>query len=330
MNQATKRKSSFFGTFLALLLLAASIWAFFNRQFLIDQFTVWQFKPTDEVIDIANRASMNDTGKFFYLAARPTLDATNNFNNECRRREQGSAILGCYKDGRIYLYDIDDERLTGIKEVTAAHEMLHAVYERLPNSQRSKLEQLLKVEEAKINDKDFAERMDYYRRNQPGQHYNELHSIIGTEVADISQELEDHYKKYFTNRQAVVNLHSGYSDKFAGLRRGADQLKARLEALSAEINTASLHYNSDVSQLNQQIASFNRRANDGDFSSQSEFKELRDKLVSRSNQLNKNRDKINSLMSEYESVRIQYNNIVDESNELQQALDSSLAPAPSI
>ena len=35
-----------------------------------------------------------------------------------------------------YIYNVNDERLNGLKEVTAAHEMLHAAYERLPESDK--------------------------------------------------------------------------------------------------------------------------------------------------------------------------------------------------
>lgn len=53
---------------------------------------------------------------------------------------------------------------------------------------------MLEKEYRKNSDAEFSKRMDYYKRNQPGEEYNELHSIIGTEFADISPQLEDYYK----------------------------------------------------------------------------------------------------------------------------------------
>lgn len=332
MNQVKNRsrKLSFFGAIFSLLIIGGVIWAVFNRQYIIDQSTVWSYKPSDEVSKIADDVGMSDLGKFYYYASRPKLDSTSNFNEECQRKEQGNAILGCYKDGRIYIYDIDDQRLDGVKEVTAAHEMLHAAYDRLSESEKNRIDYLLGQEASKVSDESFTERMEYYSRNQPGQHYNELHSIIGTEFSDIAPELEEYYKKYFNNRQKVVSLHGKYSGKFDELRQGTDTLKSQLEALSVKINNASQDYNNAVASLNSDISNFNSRAQSGDFSSQSEFDNERAALVGRMSKLKQDRANIDNLISQYETKRIEYNKLVDESNSLQQAMDSSLAPAPSM
>ncbi len=332
MNQvrSRSRKLSFFGASISLLIIGGVVWGIFNRQYIIDQSTVWSYKPSDEVSKIADDVGMSDLGKFYYYASRPKLDSTSNFNEECQRKEQGNAILGCYKDGRIYIYDIDDQRLDGVKEVTAAHEMLHAAYDRLSESEKNRIDYLLGQEASKVSDESFTERMEYYSRNQPGQHYNELHSIIGTEFSDITPELEEYYKKYFNDRQKVVSLHGKYSGKFDELRQGTDSLKSQLEALSVKINNASQAYNNAVASLNSDISNFNSRAQSGDFSSQSEFDNERAALVGRMSKLKQDRANIDNLISQYETKRIEYNKLVDESNSLQQAMDSSLAPAPSM
>lgn len=330
MNQMRSHKSLLLAVINLCIIVCVVAAAILNRQYIIDKYNAWEFKPSPEIAQIANDVGLNENGRFYYFASRPELDFAKEFNGECRSREQGNAILGCYKNQRIYIYNVNDERLNGLKEVTAAHEMLHAAYERLPESDKKAVNTLLEKEYSKNSDADFSKRMDYYKRNQPGEEYNELHSIIGTEFADISPQLEDYYKRYFNNRSQVVALHSKYSDKFKELKQGSSRLRKELENLSISINNASLKYNRDISNLNSEINNFNSRAKNGDFSSQEDFLNERRYLIKSTHKLEQDRANINRYIGQYESKRIEYNKLVDESNSMYKAMDSTLAPAPSI
>lgn len=330
MNQMRSHKSLLLAVINLCIIACVIAVAILNRQYIIDKYNAWEFKPSPEIAQIANDVGLNENGRFYYFASRPELDFAKEFNGECRSREQGNAILGCYKNQRIYIYNVNDERLNGLKEVTAAHEMLHAAYERLPESDKKAVNALLEKEYRKNSDAEFSKRMDYYKRNQPGEEYNELHSIIGTEFADISPQLEDYYKRYFNNRSQVVALHSKYSDKFKELKQGSASLRKELENLSISINNASLKYNKDISNLNSKINTFNSRAKNGDFSSQEDFLNERRYLIKSMRKLEQDRANINRYISQYESKRIEYNKLVDESNSMYKAMDSTLAPAPSI
>lgn len=330
MNQMRSHKSLLLAVINLCIIACVVAVAILNRQYIIDKYNAWEFKPSPEIAQIANDVGLNENGRFYYFASRPELDFAKEFNGECRSREQGNAILGCYKNQRIYIYNVNDERLNGLKEVTAAHEMLHAAYERLPESDKKAVNTLLEKEYRKNSDAEFSKRMDYYKRNQPGEEYNELHSIIGTEFADISPQLEDYYKRYFNNRSQVVALHSKYSDKFKELKRGSASLRKELENLSININNASLKYNKDISNLNSEINNFNSRAKNGDFSSQEDFLNERRYLIKSTRKLEQDRANINRYIGQYESKRIEYNKLVDESNSMYKAMDSTLAPAPSI
>lgn len=330
MNQMRSHKSLLLAVINLCIIVCVVAAAILNRQYIIDKYNAWEFKPSPEIAQIANDVGLNENGRFYYFASRPELDFAKEFNGECRSREQGNAILGCYKNQRIYIYNVNDERLNGLKEVTAAHEMLHAAYERLSESDKKAVNTLLEKEYRKNSDAEFSKRMDYYKRNQPGEEYNELHSIIGTEFADISPQLEDYYKRYFNNRSQVVALHSKYSDKFKELKQSSASLRKELENLSISINNASLKYNKDISNLNSEINTFNSRAKNGDFSSQEDFLNERSYLIKSTRKLEQDRANINRYIGQYESKRIEYNKLVDESNSMYKAMDSTLAPAPSI
>jgi hypothetical protein len=314
-----------------LISLAMTLVLLGNRQLILDNVSAWQYQPTNEIAGFVDRTAMNNTGEFLFYASRPSLEGTQAFNDKCARHEKSTAILGCYDSSRIYIYDVPNPKLDGIREVTAAHEMLHAAYLRMGDVERKTVDALVEAEYAKLsNDSNFSERMAFYARTEPGERDNELHSIIGTEVSSISSALEAHYRKYFTDRSKVVALHTQYASIFAELQLRSEELSTQLTALSTSIEKNTANYNKEVSQLNQDIASFNARANSSGFSSQAEFNTERTRLVSRAAALEDMRAGISSERDAYNRLREELVIIASESEALNQSIDSSLAPAPSL
>lgn len=319
------------GLVIAIISIAITAVLLVNRQFIIDQVHAWQYQPSSEIAAFADRTAMSDRGTFLFYASRPSLEDTQVFNEKCARVEQSAAILGCYDGQYIYIYDISNPKLDGIREVTSAHEMLHAAYQRLDEAARRKVDALLEIEYAKLkNSTDFSERMDFYARTEPGERNNELHSIIGTEVASIGAELEAYYDDYFDNRSIVVQLHQQYATVFDELQTRSQEISNRLSALADAIEGASARYNAGVNQLNQDIARFNARTNNGDFTSQAQFDQERAALVARANELDSLRAAIDQDSQEYEALRQELMAVASESEALNKSIDSSLAPAPSL
>jgi hypothetical protein len=330
-NNQHRRRSSLGSLIVLIILVVLSVLLWLNHQYIVDSINFWRYQPTSDVATIASKADLSDSGKFMFYASEPSVDEKAAFNQECERKESGTAILGCYVNQRIYLYNVTDTRLDGIEEVTAAHEMLHAVYERMSQSEKNSVDTLVEAEYQKLKtNPDYAERMAFYDRTEPGERDNELHSIIGTEVASISPALEAHYAKYFQNRSVVVGLYSSYNSAFTSLANQAKTISAKLDSINAQIKSTSDQYNADVKTLNNDITDFNGRAAGGSFSSQSEFNSERADLLTRANTVSDERDSINTLIDQYNSLRDQYNNIVTQSNALYDSIDSSLAPAPKV
>ena len=300
-----------------------------NRQRILDQITVWQYQPTAEVSGLVDRAGMNSEGKFYYLASQPKLDSSSDFNSECDRVENVTSILGCYSNSRIYIYNVTDLQLDGIREVTATHEALHAIYDRMSDDEKKQVDVLIEAEYKKLStDNDFADLMSYYAKAEPGQRDNELHSIIGTEVQTISLELEAYYDKYFTNRQEVVALNAKYGSVFKSLKDQANVLAAKLDTLSAYITTKSAEYNADVQAINNDIAAFNVRATKGDFTSQAQFNSQRAVLTKRLTDAQALRTSIDESIAQYTEMLGEYNSLATQSQKLYSVIDSTLAPAP--
>jgi hypothetical protein len=89
----------------------------------------------------------------------------------------------------------------------------------------------LEREYAALNDPALTQRMSEYAQTEPGQEDNELHSILGTEVASLPSDLEKHYSQYFTQRSAIVAAHAAYEQVFS--QQGA-QLQSELSQIRSE------------------------------------------------------------------------------------------------
>ncbi|MBC7869059.1 hypothetical protein H7X69_02685 [Candidatus Saccharibacteria bacterium] len=295
--------------------------------------SVWRYQPSSAVASIYDRSGMSDKGKFYFYTGSPVVISAAEFNTSCQKQEEKSAILGCFSMGRIYIRDITNNQLDGIEEVTAAHETLHAVWDRMSESERKSIGELLEVEYKKINNPSLTERMAYYDRNEPGEHFNELHSIIGTEFADIDSKLEAYYSKYFSNRNKVVALHGGYQQLFDSVQAKADTLLAELNTLAADLKSSIEQYNNNVADINTQSNHLKDSFNSIDRTSTAEvnrFNTTRQALVLRINQIETLRSTVNLKSETYNTKLTQYNQLVIQSNELTQSLDGTLVPPPSI
>jgi hypothetical protein len=314
-----------------ILLLVIPAVVLLNLQNIIDKFTVLNFEPTAAVEQLSERSQFTDRGEFLFFASQPVLDGTQTFNDICRQnKEYKISILGCYADKKIYIYDIDDERLDGVREVTAAHEMLHAAYDRLSTGDRDRIGRLLKVEYDKHSSDELVERIKYYEENQPGQFYNELHSIIGTEFAEISDDLEEYYSTYFADRTTIVALYQQYRGTLKGFQNTLDRLSAEMTAQRELVTEFTKEYSSDVNSLNNDIELFNSRAQSGYYSSQSQFHRDRQSLVSRSSALSVKQRQITVLIGEYNEKVKEYSAYSVIVNDLHESIDSTIAPPPSL
>lgn len=331
-----KRRSNWRGAVLAgalsLLVVVSVIWVVLNRQFVVDQISYSTYSPSADIAKIADRVGFSDKGQFLFYTTWPSLDGADIFNENCPRQEIGSPIIGCYHTGNIYIYDINDQDLDGIEEVTAAHEMLHAAWDRLGSSEKKRLAILLEDEYKKVNNNDLRKRMDYYARNEPDQMTNELHSIVATEVRSISSELEEYYAQYFKDRTKVLDLYDGYYSVFNQLYKKSEVLYSTLVSFGNDIDTRSKQYRQDVSRLSADIDSFNTRATNGSFASMEQFYAERQQLVNRSSELSAARSRINSDIQKYDNMYKDYQKTIAQIEALNRSLDSfsKLDPAPSL
>ena len=331
-NMKTSRIGSIIAFSLSAIFIALAGWLFLNRQAALDQVAVWAYTPTANIQTIEERVDFTQKGNFILYATHPSVESPDGFNNKCPRQETASPILGCYTaDDRVYIYDITNEQLDGMEEVTAVHEMLHAVWARTSEADRKELEVNLKAAYEKRGDDELKERMAYYERTEPGELVNELHSILGTEVESLGEPLESYYGELF-NRESVLKLHQKYNAVYKQLYERSDVLYREMQVLGKEIQSRSSQYDADVRQLSADINSFNARANNGTFQSQAQFNAERNELIRRSNALDAERDAINGMINTYNEYYEEYQAISKQIEVLNDSVDSfkQIEQAPSV
>lgn len=274
-----------------IAIISLILFAVTHRQQIYDEIALRGYDAPARVVEIADNTEMTDSTRRVFYVNRPEIDDKNRFKGVCKTTEQ-SIVLGCYiENNGIFLLEVSDPRLSGVMEVTAAHEVLHAEYDRLSASKREEIDRLTASYFATIKDERIKSTIDNYRKKDPSVVPNELHSILGSEVRSLSPELESHYAKYFKNRQTVVAYSEQYEQVFTDLKSEQDKYVNRLDEIK--------------SQFNQQLAKL-----DALEAQREKFKNELDSLRSQ--------DRI----SEYNARVDEYNNIVVARNSLIPSLKS--------
>lgn len=306
----------------SVLLLAMAVWIFFNRQTLYDWYILSGYTPPAAIAQLANDAALNDLGKQRFFVNKPEIRGKATFSEGCKHiGDEKSNVLGCFTGERIYIYDVTDSRLKGIKEVTAAHEMLHSAYIRLDSGERNRVNELIQKQLNAFTAPHVKELIDVYNRLEPGELLNEMHSILATEQADISPELESYYQRYFTDRKKVVAMADKYRSVFDTLKHQQNVLLNELNALADQINGSTASLNSDIQALNAKVEAFNSAVSAGTMNSD-EFEQRRSELQAEKDTINRRIDQNNALRAEYEQKRQTYDALALDSASLQKSIDS--------
>lgn len=307
------------GFFYFLVIVAISV-GFWQRQNIIDWWKLRNYTPSVAVATLATESNMNQNGRKILYLQKPLVQSKAEFYVSCEEGET-EIVLGCYKPNKgIYVLKVDDQRLEGVEQVTTAHEMLHAAYDRLSTGQRNKASLMLQSAYKKITDKDIIEKIDVYKKSD-ADISNELHSILGTEVGSLPADLEEYYKQYFTNRQTVVNLANGYKAEFK-------TRKAKVAAIDVQLKNIETQVIADNKQLDIQQAEFTKESKRLDeLLKQGNIEEYNSGVVAYNKDLVPFRNKLaktRDLVSQYKVLLTERNKLAAEAQELNRALDSRI------
>jgi hypothetical protein len=201
--------------------------------------------------------------------------------------------------------------------------MLHAVYERLGSIEQRRIDGLLKREFDATMDESIIELVKMYDQTEPGQRYNELHSIFATEARELSPELEKYYERFFVDRGKVVAENEKYKEVFMELKHQADEIEHQLTDLGDQIEARKSDYETRSGQLSTNIDKFNSCADTvGCFASQYAFNVQRAGLISEQTVLNIEADAINKLIEDYNKMITNLQALGREAEKLQKNMNS--------
>lgn len=322
------------GIVVQLGVLSVAGWAASNPRLAGDLITVQRFDPDPVVASYVTRAGMSERGGFVFFASTPQRVPASDFDDYCSRDEPGIGVLGCFTfaDGRIYLYAITNPELADLEVVVAAHEMLHAAWDRLSVDDRRALEAPLEQAFAALGpDHELVERIALYEKADPRSRIPELYAILGTEIATLPAELEAHYENYFLDRSAVVAIWQGIEAIFRELDAELQRLSAELDALASTIEEEQASAASEATQLQADITAFNARAErPGGYVSQSAFERDRDALLQRQEALNERIVQTNALIDAYNALVAEFTALNEQAAALNRDLNVVAAPIDTI
>ncbi|MBI1952293.1 hypothetical protein HYS42_01045, partial [Candidatus Saccharibacteria bacterium] len=299
---------------------------YWQRNAIYDAVRLYGYNAPSTVANLATRGTMTDYGRHMFYVNRPQLITdSDTFRKDCTVAEQ-TIVLGCYHPTQqgIYVYSVSDARLAGIVEVTSAHEMLHAAYDRLSKRDKSSVDKMLDDYYKKdLHDQRILDTIEAYKKSEPNDIINEMHSIFGTEIANLPSQLEDYYKRYFTNRQAVVAFSQNYENEFTSRSAKAAQYEKQLNDLKTKINT-------EENNLKAQLAGINaEQARLDSLKANNKIEEYNAGVPA----YNASIDAYNSGVAQYKrdinnynSLVEQYNAVAGELKQLYGAIDTRLSP----
>ena len=285
---------------LLLLVIGAAIVFLSDFYLIADTIAGFSYKPSSEMAAVTEHLSLTGKGERILKASRAELQNADNFNINCPSDAEGTSVLGCYYDWRIYIYDINYNLIQKLN-----------LYEIVDQRQYWKTQ------------KTYSD--DYF--------VDELHSIIGTQIepSALPLKLRDHYSQIFKDHAQIVAYYNRYNDKFVSLRKELAEIGEKIDQMKKEIETKTESYRQKTETLSKDIDAFNRNAANGYYSgNSSQFEYDRAQLIARQEALDKEYQDLTDLVDSTNKLVEQYNSNVARSSDLYGSINSNIKKMDSI
>jgi hypothetical protein len=175
-------------------------------------------RPDADIAALADEAFFTAEGREIFFDARPRILDEDELSQACDQRafvsddSDSGRTVGCYTGyDVISIFKPDDARLRPMMVTTAAHEMLHAVYARLDPAERDDVDALVEAELLRVPADDGVHRQIAASVGDRSENRaNELFAYLGSQVvldSGFAPELEAYYARYFTDRDALVDVY---------------------------------------------------------------------------------------------------------------------------
>ncbi len=331
MLQPTNKNSSGhlhrFGTLLFLLVWLAVLGVMAaNRQNIYDWWRLRNYQAPAAQAQLAAQDTMTPYARKAFYVNKPEIADKPGFATNCPvsgGTHEQTIVLGCYRgnQGGIFLLSVTDPRLSGVEQVTAAHEMLHAAYDRLSGPEQSRIDALLlDYFHHDLHDERIQATLAAYKKTEPNDVVNEMHSIFGTEIPALPPALEQYYQRYFTDRSRVAAFAAQYQSVFTSRQTAITaaesqlaSLKSRIEAEEADLQTRQANITAQQTILLEQRNSGNLTAYNAGVPSYNRLVDAYNNQVGL----------VKSLVGQFNELVAKHNALVFEQGQLRDELDAN-------
>jgi len=301
------------------LILASLI--FVNRFNIFDWWRLRNYQTPTTVQSLINDDSMTPLGATLFKINYPNIENSSTFNQNCPNYDiEQSLVLGCYhaiQEG-IFLLNVNDPQLNGVMQVTAAHEMLHAAYDRLNQNQKNNVDKMLMDFYTKdVHNPVIINEINIYKKTEPGSVLNEMHSTFGTEIVNLPADLNAYYSQYFYNRVKIADYAISYQGALLSKQSQVNSDDQQLSVLKAQIQSVEADLSAKLSSINSIEAQLNNLKDSGNTSAYNAGVPSYNNLV---NQYNDEVDQLQVQINQYNSLVNQRNSLALTENQLYQAL----------
>lgn len=310
---------------LLVVVIAVGFLAITNQQQIRDWWVLRSYEPPTEITALSQDTAMSEEGQRLFFASQPEIHGRESFNDFCQFPEK-SLVLGCYATQRIYIFDVEDERLDGVKEVTAAHEMLHAAYDRLSNSERERVDNLVNSAFEQLGNDRIKDTAENYQDDGHGSLNNELHSILGTEASELPEELEQYYGQYFTDRSVITQIAASYEQVFVEIQEEIKQFDEEISELRQRIEDTEQTLAKEQSELETESQRLEQLRQSGQIAAYNQAVPAYNSAV---NTYNERINTYVALVERHNRLVEERNSLAVEQNSLVHSLDSQFQPVES-
>lgn len=310
-----------------VVLIGVLAWVFTQQQALRDWWRLRGYTAPAAISTLASQDTMTPRAQRLFYVNRPVVDAGTTFTGHCPAGGEKTVVLGCYlgNDNGIYVYAVTDDRLDGVEQVTSAHEMLHAAYRRLSNQDRKSVDTMLTDYYLHdLTDQRVKDTIEAYKKSEPNDVVNEMHSVFGTEVANLPAPLERYYTRYFTDRSRVAAYTAAYQGEFTNRQKQVADYDTQLKSMDAQIKANQVQLTTQRASLDAQRAQLDSQQRSGQIAAYNSAVPAYNRAVNTYNVLLAS---TKNLINQYNDIVTKRNAIALEEQQLAQELSASSLPA---
>jgi hypothetical protein len=288
-----------------------------NRQNIIDWWQLRNYQTPAVVSQLARQDEMTSYAQKIFYVNHPVISDKAAFPKTCPNNgDEKTIVLGCYHGNQagIYLLTVTDPRLDGVQQVTAAHEMLHAAYDRLSSGDRNEIDaELMNFYKHDLKDSRILATIAAYKKSEPNDLVNEMHSVFGSEVPNLPGNLEHYYSRYFTDRSKVTSFAASYQAEFTSRQTAVANSDVQLATMKAQITATETDLQTKQATITAQQSQLLSLKNSGDLKSYNAGVAPYNKLI---DTYNSEVDSLKALVDRYNQLVVSRNATALEQDQL--------------